>query len=150
NRPALRVVPGGVEVDAQVAEDCGGQVGRPDAPVLDVVAFAVGAANDLAAGQTTAGQQHRHAVGPVVPARVLVDYWPPAKLAQHQDQRCIQQPAGVQVVDQGVNDAIDARQERLESLDDAAPFHVVAVVIEVAPGTADKDKGDPGLDQASG
>ncbi len=49
------------QIDAQVPEYRGGEVGRTDAAVLDVVALAVGAADDLAARQAAAGKHHRHA-----------------------------------------------------------------------------------------
>src|SRR5262249_28758353 len=63
---ALRVGPLGAEVDAQVAEDGGSQVGRRDASIFYVATLSVRAAYHLAMSQTAAGYEHRHAIGPVL------------------------------------------------------------------------------------
>jgi hypothetical protein len=71
----------------------------------------------------------------------------PAELPHHQDQGAVEQAPCLQVVDQCINRAVDARQERLEALDQTAPDHVVAVVVEEPEEAADDHEGDTRLDQ---
>src|SRR5437870_1014430 len=65
---ALQVSPLGAEVDAQVAEDGGPEIGGGDAGFFHVIPLGVRAADHLAAGEAATGHEHRHAVEPVVPA----------------------------------------------------------------------------------
>ena len=42
------------------------------------------------------------------------------------------------------------RQERLQTLDESSPNHIIAVIIENSEGAADRHKGDAGFDQTPG
>src|SRR5579872_385497 len=73
DRTAFWIFPVGGRVDAKVPENRGREVRRADSPVLDVVTLRVSTPDHLARGQSTAGNQHRHAIRPVVAAGILVN-----------------------------------------------------------------------------
>ncbi|SVC27215.1 uncharacterized protein METZ01_LOCUS280069, partial [marine metagenome] len=57
---ALWVGPVGVEVNAEVLKNGSSQVAGANAAASDVIAFAVGAADDAAVVESTAGHDHGH------------------------------------------------------------------------------------------
>ena len=147
---AFVVGPLGAEVDLQVAEDGGGDVGWDDAAFLQIGAFVVGAADDLAVRQSAACDDDRHAVGPVRAAAGGGDLGRAAEFAHHQDQRAVEQAAAFEIGDESVEAAVDAGEEGLEALEETAPDDVVAVIVEDAEAAADDHEGDACLDQPAG
>src|SRR5205823_6451067 len=91
------------EVDAQVVQHRGRQVGGGDGVVLDVAAVAAGGPVDLPAADAAAGQKRREGVRPVVAAGLagvaalgeLAQLRRPAELADGDDQRRLEQAAVV-------------------------------------------------------
>ena len=72
------------------------------------------------------------------------------EFAHHQHQRRIQQPALLEIVHQGIDHAIDRGQNGRQPLFDSSPADLVAMMIEVAPGTADEHKCDAGFHETPG
>ena len=99
--------------------------------------------------QPAAGNDHRHDVGPMVPPGVFVDDRRSTKLTHHQNESLIQQSALFEVSNETVERAIDSWNKRLEPFLDAAPANAVAVVVEVAPRSADQYERDSGFNQPS-
>ena len=62
----------------------------------------------------------------------------------------VQQPALLEVVNQGEKSPVDIGQDRRQTLFDAAPVNVIAMMIEIAPGAADQHESHARLDQAAG
>src|ERR1700722_5587246 len=139
---AFVVCPLGVEVDFEVAEDGGGDVGWDYAAVLQIGSFVVGAADDLAVRQSAAGDNDRHAVRPMRAAACGGDLGRAAEFAHHQDQRAVEEAAALEVGDEGVQAAVDAGEQGLQALEETAPDDVVAVVVEDAEAAADDHEGD--------
>src|SRR5207247_134633 len=133
-----------VVVDAQRAADRGHEVEGGDRPFDDGGGLGVGAADDLAAADAGA----RHHAAPrtriVIAARLGaagVDPWRAAELAHPDDQRVVEQPAVLQILDQAAHGRIDLAGELADA------FEVVLVRVPAAEG--DLDELDAGLDQAA-
>ena len=92
---------------------------------------------------------HGHHARPVVAPGVFVDRGAAAKLAHHEDQRAVEQAAIFEVGDDGVQCAVHAGQQGSQAFFDAAPFHLIAMMIKVTPGTADGHEGGTSLHQAA-
>src|SRR5947208_160901 len=109
NWSALRVDPMRREVDAKVLEDRRGEVLRTHGTVFDIVAARVGAADDLAVLQAAAGEDHAHAIEPVIAAGVLRHDRTATELAHDQDQRVVELASLVEISDKLRDGAIDRR-----------------------------------------
>src|SRR5579871_3995247 len=62
---ALRIGPLAVEVNFEVAENCGRQVGGNHSPILEIITALIRAAEHLTMLCLSAGHEHRHAIRPV-------------------------------------------------------------------------------------
>src|SRR5262249_56430961 len=117
------VVIAGVEGDAHVVVDRRGEVAGGDGAVLDVPAVGLGGADDLAVAEPAAGHRQRHHHRPVVPAvgaPLSTHHRGPAELAHGQDQGAVEEPALVEVGNEGGDQVVEERQERVETRGDAA------------------------------
>ena len=126
-----------------------GEIAGADFAALDVVAFAVGAADDLAVLQAAAGHHHRHHARPMLAASGLGHHGAATELAHHQNERAVEQSAIFEIGDDCVQGAINGGQQRCESFLDATPFHFITMMIEVTPGSADGDEGGTGFDETT-
>ena len=75
----------------------------------DVIAFAVGAADDAAVVESTAGHHHGHHTCPVSAAGSLCHHGGTSEFAHHQNQRIIEQSALLKICDDSIQCAIDSR-----------------------------------------
>src|SRR5690349_17450493 len=98
-------------------------------PAGGCVAAHVCGADDLISRRAGAGKEHRHRVRPVVAAGVTVDLRRTAKFAQCDDERAREQAALIQVVDQGRDGVVPARQS-LPACVENADVMIPATVIE--------------------
>src|SRR5438477_225118 len=89
-----------VGVDTEQPIQRGRQLGRADRPMRRIAALAVTGADDGAARYSTAGEQHRETVRPMVARPVPIDAGRSAKLAEHDDERAVEQASTVQVFEE--------------------------------------------------
>ncbi len=127
------IVPHRIEIDAEIAIHGRREILRSDGALGDRTAVTIGGADHLAVPQPTPGHQHRHHGQPVMTAGLFVDLWRTTELAHHQNQRTVEPATLLEVFDEGVQHAIDSRQQGRESLFDPAPANIVAVMVKVAP-----------------
>ena len=80
---------------------------------------------------------------------VFVDDGASPELTHHHDEGAVEEASRFQVFYQSKHGLVDSWRERLEAFFDSAPADFVAVVIEVAPGSADQNERHTGLDQSS-
>ena len=124
-------------------EDRRGQVVRRAGVAARGHPALVGRAVDGTAGNPAAGQEHGHRPRPVVAPGRAVDPRRPAELPGADDDRLVQQPARVQVADQGGEGPVQRRQEAV-----AERPEVVAVRVPAAD--AQRHEPGAGLDQPPG
>ena len=108
------------------------------------VAEVVGRAVDVAALEAAAGQPEGEAVAVVVAAVGPLRDRQPAELARPEDDRRVEQPALLQVADQGRAGLVGPGAERLEGLG------VLAVRVPGLAAQEELDEPDAALDQAAG
>jgi len=136
-----------VGVDAELGVDGADEVfGGEDAGVGGV-AFAVGGADDDAAGGAAAGHQDGHGVGPVVAARLVLagegaDGGGAPEFAEGDDEGAFQQAVVRQVADERGHGVVPFRQPFAAGTEDVGVMVPAAVI--------DGDEGDAGLDEAAG
>src|SRR5688572_30795038 len=99
-RPAGAVVDRDVGIDAERFVDRGDHVAWADRAILHIRGLAVRFADDRAAADAAAGEPHAVAIGPVIAAAVAVDARRAAHFAHDDDERLVEQAAGLQVFQQ--------------------------------------------------
>ena len=107
----------------------------------------VGSADHLPAGSTAAGKEDRHRTRPVVAARFCLtgergELWGAAKLTQRDHHRRLEEPAGVEVVDQRGDGLVPGGEPGLEGVKQRAVVVPAAVV--------DGHERHPRLDEPAG
>jgi len=150
-----------VEVDAEVLEDGGGEVGRADGFISDVATVGGGGAVDLASADTSTGDEGGEGVGPVVATgdggRIvldeLADLGCAAEFTDDRDESVFEESPIVEVGEEGGEGAVE------DGAEDVFEFGKVVVVGVPLRGRfveagfifpIDGDEGDAGFDEASG
>src|SRR5262249_40654897 len=101
HRPAIGAVVVLGVIDAEDATDGGHEIDDADGTFGDGGGVAVGAADDLAAGDAAADQHGAPGPGVMVATAAAGDLRAPAELAHPDDQRVLQQAAVAQVLHEG-------------------------------------------------
>ena len=154
DRPARGVGEEGVVADAEQVEDRRRQVLRLDLARVRIGADGVAGAEHLRRPDAGAGQREAEDVAPVVAAADAVDLGRAAELADRHDQRLVQQPALVEVVDQRGEGDVELRAEDVLQpvgvLGVRVPHRVIDRVVARLARPVDVDEPHPGLDQPPG
>src|SRR5205823_2903813 len=98
--------------------------GRTHRTVLDVGGVSVARPAQGAALDACPRQYHRVAERPVIATRGSVDARRPAEVAHHHHQRLVQQPAPLQVTQEGIERLVEVGQIYLLQLDEVVAVRV--------------------------
>ncbi len=88
-------------VDAHLRVERGGEIFGPINVFRCVIAFGVGGADDLAAGNARASHENGHGAGPVIAAGIFVYFRGASEFAEADDHGFVHEAAGVKVGDEG-------------------------------------------------